>query len=490
MAFCSFAEGAAMFDVTPIENMFLVEYLPIAPNDYLRVYLYARMLSLHPELGGSLEDVAKALRLDEEAVANAFVYWEREGLVVRLTDKPPTYALRPMRSEHAPTAMEREYYEFREYNSDLQDLFGPDLMHPQEFSTAHDWISTLGFAQDAALRMVEYVLAKSKSKPGKRNLPNLFRRIDKQAVEWAERGIHTLPEVERASAHDEGSYQAALAVVRQFSLKRQPTADEVAFAGKWLNEWQFSQEEIIAACAETVKTSNPSFAYLDAILKNRRSGSGEGSREGLKRTLGELGVRSPITPAWQKSYDAMLASGFAPRTIELAAVQLAAKNRHRFEDLEWIIGRWGELNLFAPEAAEAYIAKNTALTRQLLELFRLCGLDRRPTMADLQRLEIWKAALPEEIIAFAAECARGKKDPMSYMNKLIGEWEKARVRTLEDARAQNAAALAGTTAHEAAGAPAQPAASALNYAQRDYKEEDFGDDFFFDPVKELGGKQS
>ena len=37
MPFCSFSEGAAMFDVTPIENMFLLEYLPTAPEGFLRV---------------------------------------------------------------------------------------------------------------------------------------------------------------------------------------------------------------------------------------------------------------------------------------------------------------------------------------------------------------------------------------------------------------------------------------------------------------------
>ena len=97
MPFCSFSEGAAMFDVTPIENMFLLEYLPTAPDGYLRVYLYARMLCLHPELGGELADVAKALHMEEEAVFNAFSYWERMGLVERLSDRPPTYAIRPLK---------------------------------------------------------------------------------------------------------------------------------------------------------------------------------------------------------------------------------------------------------------------------------------------------------------------------------------------------------------------------------------------------------
>ena len=79
MPFCRFAEGAGMYDVTPIENMFLLEYLPSAPEGFLRVYLYARMLTLHPELGEDIADVARALRMDEESVYNAMTYWERRG---------------------------------------------------------------------------------------------------------------------------------------------------------------------------------------------------------------------------------------------------------------------------------------------------------------------------------------------------------------------------------------------------------------------------
>ena len=55
--------GSVTRDVTPIENMFLLEYLPTAPEEFLRVYLYARMLCLHPELGSDLSGMAKALHM-------------------------------------------------------------------------------------------------------------------------------------------------------------------------------------------------------------------------------------------------------------------------------------------------------------------------------------------------------------------------------------------------------------------------------------------
>ena len=199
MPFCSFAEGAAMFDVTPIENLFLLEYLPTAPEDFLRVYLYARMLSLHPELGGELSDMARALHMEEEAVYNAFGYWERQGLVRRMTDRPPTYEMLPLRTGEAGAAspMDRDYYEYREFNASLQALFGgEDLLQPREYRMANDWLNVLGFEQDAVLRMVAYEMNRSRSKrPGP-----VFKRLNKLAVTWADRGVRTLEDVERAIA--------------------------------------------------------------------------------------------------------------------------------------------------------------------------------------------------------------------------------------------------------------------------------------------------
>ena len=102
MATFSFAEGGAMFDSTPIENLFLLEYLPAAPEAFLRVYLYTRVLALHPELGGDAQQMARALHMEEDAVYEAFAYWEQQGLVRRLSDRPPTYELISPRAAGAP----------------------------------------------------------------------------------------------------------------------------------------------------------------------------------------------------------------------------------------------------------------------------------------------------------------------------------------------------------------------------------------------------
>ena len=71
MAFCAFDDSAALFDSTPVENMFITEYMLRAPGDFVKVYLYALMLCYHPSPRMSLSAMAKDLDMQEEDVERA-----------------------------------------------------------------------------------------------------------------------------------------------------------------------------------------------------------------------------------------------------------------------------------------------------------------------------------------------------------------------------------------------------------------------------------
>lgn len=477
MAFFSFAEGSAMFDSTPIENLFLMDYLPVAPEGFLRVYLYARMLALHPELGGGLAETARALHMEEEAVFEAFSYWERQGLVRRVSDRPPTYELLPVRGDGAAGgALERDYYTYRDFNAELQALFGARVIEAHEHRIADDWLNVLGYERDAALRLVKYGLETSRNKDKVRPA-SVFKRMDKLAVAWADRGCRTAEDVERAIAQEEDVYPVAQAVLKRFSLRREPTLDELDCARKWTNDWRFTQQDVLDACGETIKSAKPSFAYLDAILKSRLERSDD-AFNALKEVLRELD--SPLaqpTPDQLKRYAALRAEGFEAETIRLAAVQCHRKKKTRFEDVEWMLKEWAARGLYARDAAEEYIDQMQRKVARVRALLELGGLERRPTMNDLSLYDGWRAAHGEDVIEYAARCAKGMQMPVKYMDKLLSSWREAGVGSVEEARAQHEAA-------RAASAPAQPgrpgANPALDYAQREYRDEDFGDGFFID----------
>ena len=485
MAFFTFAEGSAMFDATPIENLFLMEYLPAAPEGCLRVYLYARMLALHPELGGDMAETARFLHMDEDAMYKAFAYWERQGLVQRLTDRPPTYALLPIRAEGAAAgaAMDQSYYAFRDFNSALQQLFvGGDLIEPHEHRMAYDWMDVLGYDQEAVLKLVAYGIRTSRSKTPKPK--GVFERMNKLAAAWAERGCRTAADVEKAIAEQEDVYPVAKAVCKRFGQKRDPSEDEVALVRKWVGEWKLTQAQILEACGETTKASKPTFAYLDAVLRSRTAGD-SGLWDELAEVLRELdAAQARPTPDQLQAYARLRSEGFEPEAVKLAAIQCHRRKKTRFEDVEWMLRRWGAEDIYTRQAAEAYIDAMQRKAERVRAILELCGLERRPAMSDLSMYDAWREVHGDDVIDYAAGCARGMQVPMKYMDKLLGDWREAGVRTVEEARARHEAERQARRAAPAS--TAAPANPALNYAQREYKEEDFGDDFFFDVVKEYG----
>lgn len=466
MSFCTFSDDAAMFDATPIENMFIHEYMYDAPGAALKVYLYARMLALHPEVGGSLAEMAKALRLSEDEIRRAFDYWETRDLIYRLSDEP-TYAFKPLRApDSAATALDLEMYANREFNYRLNKLFGDQFIDARELRKAGDWLNLLHFDADAVLKLVEYGIATSRSKSPKP--PSVFKRMDKLAEEWSARGIRTLEQVERAIAEENGVMRTAKQTLKKLGLPRSPSDPELELVTKWVRDWGYSEQEILEACDVTVSGRNPSIGYLDTILDNRRQQGAE-VYPALSAVLKELNPRSAQpTPDQIERYKALLAQGFAPELIRLAAIQCHRANKERFDDLEWRLSVWRKDGVSTPEEAEAYMRRMTVLSKQLREVFRQAGSDRRPSYGELETYRAWRDRYPEDLILYAAECSKNAGGSMAYMEKLLKQWEKDGATTLEAAKAKH-------DAWRASAAPSKAPNPALDYAQRDSS----GDDDFF-----------
>ena len=473
MSTFSFAEGAAMFDSTPIENLFLLEYLPVAPEAFLRVYLYARVLALHPELGGDIKEMANALRMDEDVIYDAFAYWEQQGLARRLTDRPPTYELIAPRAESmiASNPMEHDYYAYRDFNASLQTLFGDKLIEGHEYRVANDWLNALGYDQAAALRLVQYGIATSRVKNP--SPVSVFKRMDKLAAAWSDRGCRTLEDVERAIADEEGVYTVAQAVLKAFALNRKPTMPELECVKRWTGEWGYTQAQIVEACGETSAARNPSFGYLDTILKNRLDADQTYWADAAE-ALRELdGPQAQPTPDVLKRYAALRRQGFEKQAVALAAVQCHETKKTRFADVEKLLGKWGAKGIYTTEAAKVWLDEQRRKSEAITALLEKARSQRRPTWDDLDLYDDWQGKYDPALIGFAATCAKGTKDPMERMNELLSEWQAAGVNSVEDAKAHR-------EENRGKGAPGAKAKNpALDYAQRDYKDEDF-DNLFID----------
>lgn len=466
MSFCSYSRDAAMFDATPIENRFLLEFMPGAPEGFVRVYLYVRMLCAHPEMiGGELADVAKALHMEEDEVLDALQYWEQQGLVEKLQDRPALYQIKPVQSGVAVQAQfDAASARYREFNSSLKTLFGEDeKIEPRHFAIANDWMTMMGFTEAAALKLVEYELRL----PGGRKPASVFKRANERAVRWAEQGVSTVEDVDRAIAAEQKIYSTAADVLRRLSIRHAPTVDEFNTVQRWMYEWGLSRDDMLAACAETTKSREPTIGYLDAILRDRVE-KGSVHFDAAKELLRKLGAPEvKPTPELMRSYGEWLAAGFEPEVLRLAAAQCARKGENTPEKLERRLQVWGAAGIHTQ-------AEVDAARREIEELgamLRAAGLSYQPGLDDLPNCKGWRRYAPE-LIRCAAELARGKRQPVQYMDKLLSNWAQAGISTPEAARAESQRHRPAS----AQGSAPRPA----RYLEHDYSKQDFGKGFFYD----------
>ena len=70
---------------TRVENLFINEFLPEAPGDYVKVYLFGLMYAQYDQVIDSAK-LSMILGLSEEEIEEAWIYWESKGLVKFRTD--------------------------------------------------------------------------------------------------------------------------------------------------------------------------------------------------------------------------------------------------------------------------------------------------------------------------------------------------------------------------------------------------------------------
>ena len=433
MAFCSFANGDAMFGSTPVENMFILEYMPAAPGDFVRVYLFGLMLCHHPEMSEDIDGMARALRIDPEAVLSAFRYWEREGLVSKKTDNPPTYEYVQLNHNAATPEPMEDVYRYRNFNQELQMALPGMILESHEIRIANEWLDELHLPEEVVLTMVRAEVARRGEKlPAPRTL---FKHLNDTANEWALKKISTAAEADEYLKRSSLAGTCAGAVIRQFGQSRPATKDEVELAEKWTGEWGLKREEILAACADTVKSANPSFAYLDKILESRREGTdADAAREQIKKLLTHLGLFTRPTPAQEKAYRGFLEMGFDFGAIEQAAIWCGENNRHTFDDISRKLEQWKSMRVFTLAEIEEERRVQKQFTDIALTIFDRAGIDKKVTKSDISQVRIWTALIELDAVLFAAECARGTDAPMKYINKLVSSWSAKGIRTLEGAQ--------------------------------------------------------
>lgn len=170
----SFKKSIIQPGVTPIENMFLDNYLPIVDEISLKVYLflYKRLFgSYKSEL--SIKCIAEELRFSEVQIMNALKYWKNNQLLdyslnedgcVEKIEFVNNFALYAggVYDDNVEEEKEKPMIDNKEYFGKIEEITGLSLK-PYEITKIISHIEETGHGMDLVYKSYEYAKSIGKS---------------------------------------------------------------------------------------------------------------------------------------------------------------------------------------------------------------------------------------------------------------------------------------------------------------------------------------
>lgn len=257
-----FLKRDPLLDVTAVSNVFLLEYMPKAPEGFTKIYLLGLMQTGAPGAEAAGLDIAGVLGVDEAELARAFAYWQAAGLVRVASDAPLTVEYLRVGASAALATGDAP----RKYASlvaALQDVAGTRMFSGRELAEIYDWVETFRFEEATAVLCVKDCLSRYGARAK-------LWQMNAAAKRWADAGVATPEEAERYLAEEQKRCAGAQRLLKRWKRNRAATEDELALYVKWTEEWGFDESVIFDACAEMTSAAQPSFRYLDTILQTYR----------------------------------------------------------------------------------------------------------------------------------------------------------------------------------------------------------------------------
>ena len=261
---------------TDVENMFINEYLPGAPGEYVKVYLYG-LLYAQLETETTHSAMAAQLGLSEKTLADAWNYWEQMGVVRKLPSDRGTGIINfdiefinlrermygnvssgenPKSQETGPVSLQNE--ELKTLYDEVERLMGRPLSAGENSEVA-SWITQEGATPELIRAAFGYCCER-----GKANV----KYVGKVVLQWNSRGLKKEEEIKEYIKNLDERQGIYKRVLNSLGLNRNATAAEKKMISHWIDDLKFNTERILAACDKTISMASPSLRYVNKVLEN------------------------------------------------------------------------------------------------------------------------------------------------------------------------------------------------------------------------------
>lgn len=287
---------------TKVENLFISEYMPDAPGDYVKVFLFGLMYAQYEQVP-IRNEAAKILGLSVDEIDEAWIYWESRGLVRidrvrdenneemcnitfvrkieeffgRMNDAQPepeaAAADEAKEDEDMPLYVSIDDMDFEEefdsrlIDRRLRDLYDKYQMTTgrtisrQEISKIEEAIKVYGIEPEIFDFAIDYCADLEKY-----SVDYIF----KVALRWTEENCRTVEDAKRLldkhSRRNDGYRQ----VFKALGFNRLPAPIDREIMDRWFDDMNCSLAEVLDACSAAAGLREPNLKYVNKVIENRR----------------------------------------------------------------------------------------------------------------------------------------------------------------------------------------------------------------------------
>jgi DnaD/phage-associated family protein len=263
---------------TPIENIFINDYMPVADGTYVKVYLMGYKCA-KDQSNFNNETIAKQLNLSLTKVLEAWDYWENEGIIKKhVQEDENNYVVEfinlkqlyidnvysqiknnesdeKIHNENIPSG---KYSENIKMMQDIEEMFRRPLTI-NEKQKINKWLSIYKMKAGMMTQVFSYCINNKKTKR--------FSSIEYVLKEWYDQGVNDIDTMVEYLEKKNDRFSIYSRISKYLGIYKPLDEPAMRIVDKWIDDWGFSMEMILKCLDKSVNTLNPNFKYFDSILE-------------------------------------------------------------------------------------------------------------------------------------------------------------------------------------------------------------------------------
>ena len=440
MALCSFSSHLAMQSSTAVDNAFINEFLPSAPENAVKVYLYGLFMCTTPHADdNSLDGMSTVLSLSEDEIFSAYSYWQEVGLVQIVNSNPFEVKYLSPKENYGRSKL-REKSKYQDFNNQIQTILSGRMIKPIEFNEYYNLIENHHFEPEALVMIIKYCTT---LKSTAINYPYILA----VAKSFEQEGIKSAAAVEDKLLQQEQSSAQVKDVLKALGLSRDGDLDERNMYLKWTNTFGFTHNVILQVAKSQNKKGG--FSKLDELLTKyfeQKLFTLQEIEEYSKEREMMFAVAKKVTSTLGLYYQNLdstvdvyikewINKGYDEAAISLLAFYCYKQDVRSLSLMDEVVNKFFKLGLVSVDAINRYTEGVVENDNNIKKILDKLDVVRRVNSSDRELYKTWTELwqMPEDVILLVCEKSKSTAAPLRFMNKILSDLNQKNFKTLKDA---------------------------------------------------------